>query len=153
MHLDLSTLSIPPADVVPEPNEHDLTWFNAAFFAAKSGESAVHDYRSFFRCLASLARRCRELEADAKRRDRQLNCGAGEDGICAAPDSGFVVAGVNSCAACAIQRLESELDRLKRLLVWRDDAGRWWNTVITESYFPTEAAAWAAVRKAANDGK
>lgn len=47
-----------------------------------------------------------------------------------------------------------EIDRLKRLLVEpAATSGDSWYAKPLEECYPTEADAWAAVRKAANDGK
>jgi hypothetical protein len=161
--IDLSQLSIPDVSVVPEPTAEDATWAAAAFVAGQRGESMVRDYRSFFRCLASLARRCRsleavvenyecvmdqtksaariaeleadlaaseikylavtqadseriaELEAEVARRAKQENCGT-DNNECHCVDSDFVVGGVKSCAACALARLEAEVERLRKQL-------------------------------------
>jgi hypothetical protein len=54
MPLDLSTLTIPPADVVPEPTAEDWSLF--------CGWLADFEFLQAS-CIYSLARRCRELEA------------------------------------------------------------------------------------------
>ena len=63
MHLDLSTLTIPPADVVPEPDEYDIRIWNAYW---RDGTGPL-SRNAVQRIAASLARRCRELEAEVER--------------------------------------------------------------------------------------
>lgn len=69
MHLDLSTLQIPYVSVVPEPTEELITatLSLAATAAKEQGHSAMTQV------LFSLARRCRELEADVARKEREIN--------------------------------------------------------------------------------
>lgn len=63
----------------------------------------------------------------------------------------FTCALKRPCPRCeAGTALLDEIDRLKRLLVRQRSDG--WYGCITPVY-ATEADAWAAVRKAANDGK
>lgn len=61
MHLDLSQLSIPPAVEAPEPTPEE--WADFATWAA-----GRYYHGTFWgRVAISLARRCRELEAEVER--------------------------------------------------------------------------------------
>ena len=64
MHLDISQLSIPPADVVPEPTMEDWQTFD------EMDCSGVIN-----RLVYGLARRCRELEAEVERSKRNDRTG------------------------------------------------------------------------------
>lgn len=66
--IDLSTLTIPPADVVPEPDEYDIRIWNAYW---RDGTGPL-SRNAVQRIAASLARRCRELEAEIERLKRLL---------------------------------------------------------------------------------
>ena len=66
--IDLSSLQIPPADVVPEPTAEDVKRINTTLKLV-----GKHDHGMIERVLCSLARRCRELEAEVERlRDAKL---------------------------------------------------------------------------------
>ena len=59
MPLDLSTLTIPPADVVPEPTAEDV---KAALANAK-----YPPWHNWEKTICWALRRCRELEAEVER--------------------------------------------------------------------------------------
>ena len=150
--IDLSKLAIPPVDVVPEPNEIDV---RCVSMNINLWPPDKHD-----RVLCSLARRCRELEADLKTANNLVAAKertAGEYRHASASN----LLHIDRELKPRIAELEAEVERLKGMLVepYRRFGLKGFTTRVSfettdraiinagETWFPTEAAAWAAVRK------
>ena len=120
--IDLSTLAIPPVDVVPEPTAEDWEHWSIMTINFRMG-----------RIICSLARRCQQLETDlsnctcgsfesllaqAERRITELKAKVkglqiesenyhGKCGICATANKDMLTDWY--CAACEVERLRNEI--------------------------------------------
>lgn len=117
MTLDLSTLQIPPADVVPEPTAEEWERLkNQIGFLPWKAESFEA------RILCGTLRRCRELESDA----REIREGdAPEHKCCKRCGTGPLIFSARQfadglCHPCGHKRaaeLEAEVERLKQTVM------------------------------------
>lgn len=70
--IDLSKLTIPPVDKVPPPTAEDCERFKEQIGFASTREADMPQVNWLGRIVCHLARRCRELEGEVARKEKEI---------------------------------------------------------------------------------